>query len=662
MEIVFPYHPQNRAQIYDFFLINEDSINISYFCRMKMSIYWGMNRVRRSLYIIYVLIFTLVGNASAQNRQVDSLVQRGDSLHKLYRFAEAGHAFTQAANILGDSQEDSIMKEMVESKLLLSENGLSMSDYAYIPKVVSRRMFSREDFFLHYPLEDRAWRKVPNQLDSISDGLSHAVYVPEETETIYFSAKDDEGARNIYKTSLQDTLWTLPVMLGESLTSVSDEVYPLLSADGRFLYFSSKGLYGVGGFDIYVSEWNDEAKEWSEPVNMGFPYSSPYDDFLYLDAPEEGHSFFASDRDCPADSMWVYVLEFDNVPVRHPVADAQELLEISRLEPESGDKADAEQEEELPENMDRYMSKMAQVRSLRDSISFYTTSLEEERNQFALSNDDAERMRLTGVIRSRESRLPQLQDSYRKEMAELQEIEMEFLFSGVVFDPDKIMADASGEQDDIPEYEYVSNTFGPALELQMKKPEKKGFDYSFMVLEKGRFAEDNTIPPGIIYQIQMFGGGGKAGVHNLRGLSPVFEFRSPSGRYTYRVGLFHTYNDALSKLNKVKKLGFKSAFIVAYQDGNQISVATARNREAVVEQVTKLYEVRIIPADGELDDALTSGIRQQAGGKDIARVESEDGTIIFVVGPFAEKGKADELIAFVKAMGVEGVSFNEIVK
>ena len=622
-----------------------------------------MNGVRRSLYIIYVLIFMLVGNAYAQNRQVDSLVQRGDSLHRLYRFAEAGHCFSQAAGLLGDSHADSLTKEMIESRLLLSENGQIMSEYAYVPKVISRKMFSREDFFLHYPLEAEAWREVPNQLDSISDGLSHAVYVPEGAETIYFSARDEEGARNIYRTSLEDTLWTLPVMLGESLTSVADEVYPLLSADGKSLYFSSSGLHGVGGFDIYVSSWDDEAKGWSEPVNMGFPYSSPYDDFLYLDAPEEGHSFFASNRDCPADSIWVYVLEFDNIPVRHSVADSQELLEISGLEPETGDKSDSEPEEELPENMDRYMSKMAQVRSLRDSISFYTTSLEEERNQFALSNDDAERMRLTGVIRSREARLPQLQDSYRKEMAELQEIEMEFLFSGVVFDPDKIMADASGKQDDVPEYEYVSNSFGPALELKMKKPEKKGFDYSFMILDKGRFAEDNTIPPGIIYQIQIFGGGGKAGVHNLRGLSPVFEVRSPSGRYTYRVGLFRTYNDVLSKLNKVKKLGFKSAFIVAYEDGNQISVATAKNREASMQkQVTRLYEVRIIPEDGELDDALTSGIRQQAGGKDIARVESEDGTLVFVVGPFAEKVKADELVAFVKAMGVEDVSFNEIIK
>ena len=658
----FPYHPQNRAQIYDFFLINEDSINISYFCRLKMSIIRRMNRVRHTIYIIYMLFFVVAGNVCAQNRQADSLVLSGDSLHRQYRFEEAEALFNEAMNLLGNTPQDSILAEMIETRKLLCENGRSMSSYVYTPKVVARQKFSIEDFFLHYPMEDKAWRKTPNQLDSVSDGLSHAIYAPEGAETLYFSANDENGARNLYVTHKKDSLWTWPSMLNEYLTSVSDEVYPVLSSDGKSMYFSSRGLYGVGGFDIYVSEWDEDASDWSEPRNMGFPYSSPYDDFLYLDAPEEGYSFFASNRECSRDSIWVYVLEFDNIPVRHSIDDPQELIEICRLEPESEKKKEEPVvNEEVPENMDRYMSKMSQVRALRDSIAFYTSSLEEERNLFALSNDDTERIRLTGLIRSREARLPQLQDSYRKEMAELQEIEMEFLFSGVVFDPDKIMEDASAGQDDVQEYEFVSNSFGNDLELDMIKP-KKGFDYSFMVLEKGRFAEDNTIPDGLVYQIQIFSAGGKAGVRNLRGLSPVFEIRSSSGRYAYRVGLFRSYKDVLSKLNRVKNLGFRSAFIVAYDDGKEISVATARNMEASGGKEKDLYEVRITPSDGELDDSLTAGIRQQADGKDIARVEKEDGTIVFVVGPFADKKKAENLVSFVKAMGLADIDIKEIIK
>jgi hypothetical protein len=73
-----------------------------------------------------------------------------------------------------------------------------------------------------------------------------------------------------------------------------------------------------------------------------------------------------------------------------------------------------------------------------------------------------------------------------------------------------------------------------------------------------------------------------------------------------------------------------------------------------------MYEVRIIPADGVLDDVVTAGIRLQAAGKDIARSESEDGTITFMVGPFADKAQADDLAAAVMEMGISDVSVHEV--
>ena len=622
-----------------------------------------MRRVKYTFYIIIAVFFALAQGLSAQNRQVDSLVRLGESLHMDYRFDEACQAFEEAAGLLGDNVADSLIMESVAEKLILSENGLSMADFAYTPAVVDRTRFSIDDFFLYYPLRDRSWRKVPDQLDSSSfHPFSKALFAPSGSDRIIFSAEDAAGIRNLFMTELQDTLWTYPSMLNESLTSFSDEIYPMLSPDGKSLYFSSDGLYGVGGYDLYVSRWDDEMKDWSEPVNMGFPYSSPYDDFLYLSDDEEGYVFFASNRDCQGDSVWVYVLEYDSMPVRHSVEDPAALKELSLLIPEH-----EQVREEKPEDagvsesagMEKYRNKMAHVRQLRDSVAFYTSSLEEDRSLFALSNDDSERMRLADIIRKRESYVPELQDSLKKAISQLQEIEMEFLSSGVVVDPDKIMAAATNENEDAPRYDFVKRSFGGPLDLHIMKPEKE-FDYSFMVLDEGRFAEDNTIPNGIIYQIQIFSAGGKADVKSLKGLSPVFERRGESGRYTYRVGLFNSYKDVLSKLNTVKGRGFRSAFIVAYDDGEEISVATARNRETAKDDVRHMYEVRIIPVDGVLEDTVTAGIRQQAAGKDIARSEADDGTIIFMVGPFTDKAQADDLAAAVMEMGISDVSVHEV--
>ncbi len=628
-----------------------------------------MSRSKFFFYILLMVFSLFTGKLSAQEHEADSLVHAADLMHASYDFSAAVESYEKALAILEDTlsvAHDSLKILSVRDRLLLSENGRNMSAFAYSPVVVARHKFGINDFFLYYPLPDRSWRTVPNQLDSSSvQGLSSALYAPEDADRIYYSSEDQDGIRNIYMTELQDTVWTYPSLLNEHMTSASDEIYPMLSPDGRTMYFSSAGLYGVGGFDIYMSEWSEEEKDWSVPVNMGFPYSSPADDFLFINTDDGRHTIFASNRDCGADSVWVYVLEFDNMPVRKAVDDPARLAEISLMIPAAASETlgGTDVSASMPENVDtrKYMDKMVEVRALRDSIAYYNTSLDNERNRFALSNDDAERMKLTGDILRREARIPQLQDSLDRAVAKLQKIEMEFLFSGVVIDPDMMMAEADREVvGEATSYAFTRMNIGGRLDMKIMEPEKK-FDYSFMVLDQGQFAEDNTIPGGIVYQIQMFSSTRKAGVSSLKGLSPVFEHRNASGRYIYRVGLFNTYKDVLSKLNTVKRLGFRSAFIIAYIDGKEVSVSKARSEEARRVEIQTLYQVEIVPDGGALEPEIADGIRQMASGRDMARSEGEDGTISYIVGPFDSKSKADAVVDFVRAMGIDEVSCIPVV-
>ena len=175
--------------------------------------------------------------------------------------------------------------------------------------------------------------------------------------------------------------------------------------------------------------------------------------------------------------------------------------------------------------------------------------------------------------------LPVLNDSLRKASAELQKIEMDFLFNGVVIDLDKVSAEADREivPKDI-DFSFVKMEMGDSLTMNIEQPEPE-FDYTFMVLPEGRFAEDNTLPSGIVYQIQIFSITRPATVKEIKGLSPVFLHRPSAGRYTYAVGLFRTYADALSQLNKVRTRGFKGAYIIAFRDGEPIPVNSARKYE-----------------------------------------------------------------------------------
>ena len=103
----------------------------------------------------------------------------------------------------------------------------------------------------------------------------------------------------------------------------------------------------------------------------------------------------------------------------------------------------------------------------------------------------------------------------------------------------------------------------------------------------------------------------------------------------------------LAAAEQIRRRAFRDAYIVAFIDGKEVSVVAARTEEARRNNQVVLYEVRIVPDEGELDQEVVEGMVRLAMGKDIARIETEDGTQVFTVGPFDSKAKAEELVEYV---------------
>ncbi len=609
---------------------------------------------------LFIGIFTLLAQiaftaeASAQVSPTRLMI-KADSCRMAYNFAEAVQYSESAVEAL-----DSTASARAEEQLLMARNGLNMMSFCSQPTVVAKQTFPLKDFFLFYPLKDHSWRKTPNQLDSLGgDNLSRAIFIPDGSRDIYYSAKDEEGIRNIYATHLTDSLWSVPTLINEQMTSSSDEIYPMLSPDGQSLYFASKGLYGMGGYDLYVSNWNSETNDWDMPVNMGFPYSSPYDDFLFVNTEDGKYSIFASNRECGRDSVTIFVLEYDSMPVRKAVTDVDELRALASLNPARDHSridnyAAVPDEGQQDESTKRYMDKMREVRALRDSVARFGKNLEKMRSGLAGASGE-EKARLTAEISDKEMMLPTLNSALNAAVKELQNIEMDFLANGIVIDTRKLQAEADKEIVGASSgYTFSKNSYGPALHLDIMKP-KPTFDYSFMILPEGRFAENNTLPEGIIYQIRIFTLGRKATVADLNGLSPVFERTTTSGRHAYSVGLFKSYKDVLSNLNKVKNRGFRDAQIDAFHNGQVINVRKARELES---KVRTLFMVKIFPEDGQsLSEQAIAAVHEHSDKDLIKSVEA--GSVVFTTGPFEDKSQVDVLVAALKAAGAENVSVSE---
>lgn len=609
---------------------------------------------------LFIGIFTLLAQiaftaeASAQVSPTRLMI-KADSCRMAYSFAEAVQYSESAVEAL-----DSTASARAEDQLLMARNGLNMMSFCSQPTVVAKQTFPLKDFLLFYPLKDHSWRKTPNQLDSLGgDNLSRAIFIPDGSRDIYYSAKDEEGIRNIYATHLTDSLWSVPTLINEQMTSSSDEIYPMLSPDGQSLYFASKGLYGMGGYDLYVSNWNSETNDWDMPVNMGFPYSSPYDDFLFVNTEDGKYSIFASNRECGRDSVTIFVLEYDSMPVRKAVTDVDELRALASLNPARDHSridnyAAVPDEGQQDESTKRYMDKMREVRALRDSVARFGKNLEKMRSGLAGASGE-EKARLTAEISDKEMMLPTLNSALNAAVKELQNIEMDFLANGIVIDTRKLQAEADKEIVGASSgYTFSKNSYGPALHLDIMKP-KPTFDYSFMILPEGRFAENNTLPEGIIYQIRIFTLGRKATVADLNGLSPVFERTTTSGRHAYSVGLFKSYKDVLSNLNKVKNRGFRDAQIDAFHNGQVINVRKARELES---KVRTLFMVKIFPEDGQsLSEQAIAAVHEHSDKDLIKSVEA--GSVVFTTGPFEDKSQVDVLVAALKAAGAENVSVSE---
>ncbi len=97
-----------------------------------------------------------------------------------------------------------------------------------------------------------------------------------------------------YANKMSETEYSAPINAG-SINTAADELTPYY-VDGK-LYFSSEGWPGIGGLDIFVSNWN--GSEWSVPTNMGLPYNSCTDDIYYKIAADGEKGFLVSNRADP---------------------------------------------------------------------------------------------------------------------------------------------------------------------------------------------------------------------------------------------------------------------------------------------------------------------------------------------------------------------------
>ena len=164
---------------------------------------------------------------------------------------------------------------------------------------------------------------IPDESGSVTDYNSFfetteqpnaVVYLNQLKNKCVFSKYADNGW-GLYSSELIGGKWanTMPL---EGLDMAGNDVdinWPFLLSDGTTLYFAAKGEECIGGYDIFMTRYDESTGAYLKPENIGMPFNSTSNDYFYVVDEFDGYGWFATDRNQPEGSVCIYSFILNNV-------------------------------------------------------------------------------------------------------------------------------------------------------------------------------------------------------------------------------------------------------------------------------------------------------------------------------------------------------------
>ncbi len=230
----------------------------------------------------------------------------------VYRSDKTGNVWSPAVNL----------GIIVNSNLHESCIGISSDEkelYLYIDndKYKGDIFYSKKDNLGNWGVP----KSLSKQINT-PDFIENSISLTPDGKTLFFSSNKAGGfgGQDIY-ISKKDPKgeWGIPVNLGSYLNTEYDDESPFLDADGKTLYFSSKGHRGMGGFDIYKSQYDSSTQIWSKPENLLYPINSTEDDTYFILSDDGIYGYFSSNKNIGFGDADIYRFRMPDKNRKDPV-------------------------------------------------------------------------------------------------------------------------------------------------------------------------------------------------------------------------------------------------------------------------------------------------------------------------------------------------------
>jgi outer membrane protein OmpA-like peptidoglycan-associated protein/tetratricopeptide (TPR) repeat protein len=231
----------------------------------------------------YFPTISLDGNHLIFTRRVNGI---NEDFYESYRL---GNGWTKAKPLGGN-----INSSFNEGALNISQDG----QWLIFTGCNFPEGFGSCDLFISYKT-DEGW-SVPENLGANfnTEFFESAPSLSPDKRDLYFTSDRPGGfgGNDIYVSHRNENgHWSPPENMGPTINTSGDESWPFIHADNSTLYFTSSGLPGYGGTDLFLVRKNEKG-EWGIPENLGYPINTIDNEGSLTVAADGKTAYYASDR------------------------------------------------------------------------------------------------------------------------------------------------------------------------------------------------------------------------------------------------------------------------------------------------------------------------------------------------------------------------------
>lgn len=521
--------------------------------------YTGMCRVQVSENIPGAI--DLLNEATQLNTYKESWFYLGRAYLLNYQFEEAAGAFSRFNDKAGRDEKDKLKLSLYQS---MNRSALDIcTKYKKITVVkVDTMAVEKLTGFLNK-------QKIHGKLETFGE---ISMFSSKELTGVKFTSTDNnfvfmskfpfgKKQKDIFISTDEEVELGKSKTIGSPVNSIEDENFIFYDPTAPAIYFSSQGHNSAGGYDIFRSYYDKKSQKWSNPENLGFPINTPFDEIAYITIPGTNRSLLASKRNTRAGYVVVYTLENVNDSEAEPII-SFDAKGLSLLKPGKAlitqKNTPVKSSKDIPLEL---KDEKSYQKLIHDALTLQIRSdsirrLGDEKKEMLISaKTESEKTRLWQEIKSLDERADVIQQKADVLYKKAREVEME--------------KQALTHENTVNSKELAQKAFNKKGESRLGSSANTS----------GKSKEENDMFS-IEYRIQIGIFSKKLPDEKLKGFDHILQEVVNNGVATkYYVGLYKKNSDAEKWLAKVRKMGFKDAYVIGYYNGKIVPLSRAKELE-----------------------------------------------------------------------------------